>query len=65
MKNKKVKGFFIKKSESFSSGSLAKARTNTLRLNEHISHVVRDKSKISYSIQREYYDECVKLDISW
>ena len=67
MRNKRVKGYWLKRKEIFQTGSDAKARAGYLRLNEHTAHVVRSKKGdqylVNYSIAKWYWEELQQLKI--
>ncbi len=67
MRQKRIKGYWLKKSERYTSGAEAKARAAYLRSYEHISHVIRERTEtgyvIKYSIAKWYVAELEKLNI--
>lgn len=68
MKRKRVKGYWLKKKESFQIIADARSRARTLRANEHTAHVVVNKSKeesylVEYSIAKWYVEELEALGI--
>ena len=67
MKNKRVKGYWLKRKEAFNSLGDAKSRAGVLRLNEHIAHVVIDKGEkiynVQYSVAKWYLAECKRAGI--
>jgi len=68
MRQKKVKGFWVKKVEKYKEGSEAKSRARYLRDNSNISHVVVRKRKdfyeVRYSVAGHYLEELEKAGIS-
>jgi len=67
MKSKREKGYWNKKTESYSKGADAKSRAENLRQYEHISHVTvtkkDDKYVVSYSIANFWEEETKKAGL--
>jgi len=67
MRNKRVKGYWSKKKERYSSGSQARSRAKLLRTYEHIAHVTMDKVQdeyvVAFSIAKWYEEDCKKAGI--
>ena len=67
MKNKRVKGYWLKRKEKFQTGSDAKARAGYLRLNNHTAHVMmskkEDQYQVNYSVAKWYWEELQQLKI--
>ena len=70
MRRKRVKGYWLKKKESFSLLEEAKARANELRINEYTAHVTTEKDPkdqnkywVKYSIAKWYFEELEALGI--
>lgn len=68
MRRKREKGYWLKKTERFSSGAAAKARAGQLRASEHVAHVVVDQQNeeyvVSYSVAKWYVEEMKKAGIT-
>jgi len=68
MRHKRVKGFWLKRKEVFKNGADAKSRAGTLRLNQHISHVIVEKIekeyRVNYSIAKWYFEEISALGLT-
>jgi len=67
-KNKRVKGYWLKRKEAFGILELAKNRANNLRINEYTAHVTVEKDEakywVKYSVAKWYYEELQTLGIS-
>lgn len=67
MRNKKQKGYWLKKTESFTSGTEAKSRAKDLWAHEHIEHVQVDKAKggyqVSFSIAKWYWEDMQRAGV--
>jgi hypothetical protein len=68
MRQKRIKGYWLKRKEVFTSGANAKARAGSLRLNEQVAHVLVDKEEtgyvVRYSVAKWYWEELQRLDLS-
>lgn len=67
MKEKKEKGYWIKRKEEFNSGEDARAKAGTLREQENIPHITMDKERekyvVRYSVAKWYLEECERVGI--
>lgn len=70
MKRKRVKGYWLKRKESFNVLEKAKSRANEIRINEYTAHVVVEKDTVDqtsywvhYSIAKWYFEELEALGI--
>ena len=71
MKRKRVKGYWLKKKESFDILANARSRANVLRINEHTAHVTVEKDEqakgqywVNYSVAKWYAEELDILGIN-
>jgi len=68
MRSKRVKNYWLKQKESFTSGNQASARAKTLRLNDQVVHVIIEKKEdvylVKYSVAKWYYEQIQELGIS-
>ncbi len=67
-RDKRIKDYWIKRTESFSKGTDAQERAAELRNTENVSHVLcdgnqRDGYVVSYSVARWYAEEQERLGI--
>ena len=66
-RQKRHKGYWIKKKEVYPSGTLAKSRASELRRHEYISHVIVEKKsddyEVSFSIAKFYMEELEKAGV--
>lgn len=67
MKRKRVKAYWLKQKEAFTTGSEAKARAGYLREYKEIQHViverVEDGYQVKYSIAKWYHEQLEELGI--
>lgn len=67
-RNKRIKGYWLKKQEKYKEGSKAQERAGTLRLCEHVSHVKVSKEDdeyyVSYSVAKWYWEELIKNNMT-
>jgi hypothetical protein len=67
MKPKREKGYWLKKKETYSTGTKAQTRAGHLRSHEHVSHVKVDKHDdeyiVAYSVAKWYVAELEKAGI--
>ena len=65
---KRIKGYWLKKKESFKVIADARSRAKVLRVNEHIAHVIVEKDEnglnwVRYSAAKWYVKELEVLGI--
>ena len=67
MRNKREKGYWLKKKEMFNNSAQAKSRASLLRSNEHTSHVIMDKENdqyvVRYSVAKWYVEAMAKAGV--
>ncbi len=68
MKSKRVKNYWLKKKESFNNKKDANGRAKALRINEHIAHVIVEKSgdqyMVKFSVAKWYFEQIESLGIT-
>jgi len=71
MKRKRVKGYWLKKKESYNVLADARSRADLLRINEHTAHVTVEKDEqlkslywVKYSVAKWYVAEMEALGIT-
>ena len=67
MKRKRVKGYWLKRKEAFTTGSEAKARAGYLREYKEIQHVIVERVEegylVRYSIAKWFAEQLEELGI--
>ena len=67
MRRKREKGYWEKRTETFATGTEAKARAARLRAEENVAHVLVDRQgedyAVSYSVAKWYLEELAKAGI--
>jgi len=67
-RQKRVKGYWLKKKERFSNSEKARRRAGDLRVSEHVAHVKTfkqdDSYMVTYSVAKWYLEELEKSGLS-